>query len=62
MDLENINIATISANQQANYMLQAQVAIAKKVNQQPQVAAGLIQAAVSSTPEPGKGAILNVVA
>jgi hypothetical protein len=62
MDLENLSVASISANKQANYILEAQVAIAKKVNQQPEVAASLIQAAVSNLPEPGKGSKLDVIA
>lgn len=62
MDLENISIASISAQKQANVMLEAQVAIAKKINKQPEIAGELIQAAAQSIPDPGKGTVLNVVA
>jgi L-lysine 2,3-aminomutase len=60
--LNNITPASISADKQANVALQAQVAVAKKVNDQPKIAGELIQAAAQSTPEPGKGQKLSVIA
>lgn len=62
MEVPNISAASISADKQAQYIQEAQVAVAKKKNEQPQVAAQLIESAAQSAPEPGKGAKLNIKA
>ena len=62
MDLDSLSISSISADKQANIVAQAQVAVAQKANQQPKIAGEIIAAAAQSTPEPGKGALVNKIA
>ncbi len=61
MELENISIASISANAQELAAQKVQVEVAKKANEQPKIAASLILAATGGA-EPGKGGLLDKVA
>lgn len=60
MEVPNISAASISADKQAQYIQEAQVAVAKKKNEQPEIAGQLIQSAAQSAPEPGKGGRLDL--
>lgn len=61
MELEDISVASISANKLELAAQKVQIEVAKKANEQPKIAAQLILSATGAQ-EPGKGGLVDRVA